>query len=156
DSASGLAVDVRLAGARAVVAQPADGYLVYAGGHESGATVLHRASPDGVEDLLCFDDRPKLSQVSYQLALTGQTKGLRLVSNTLELLDAGGAPRLRVTPPYLEGADGARTDAVLAVEGCAVDRSPAAPWGRAPIAPGATTCTLRVSWDDGLVKYPAV
>jgi hypothetical protein len=48
-------------------------------------------------------------------------KGLRLVANTLEMLDGGGAPRLRVAPPYLVGADGIQTDATLAVEGCAVD-----------------------------------
>ncbi len=63
--------------------------------------------------------------------------GLRLVAGVLEMLDAGGAPRLRVEPPYIVGADGARTDASLAVEGCAVDSNPAAPWGRRVTAPGA-------------------
>ena len=78
------------------------------------------------------------------------------MAGTLELLDAGGAPRLRVAPPFIVGADGARTDATLAVEGCAVDTNPAAPWGRPVTAPGAASCTLRVSWPDEAVAYPAV
>ena len=65
-----------------------------------------------------------LLKVSVAWLLSG------LVENTLEMLDAGGAPRLRVAPPFLVGADGARTDAMLAIAGCAVDKSAAAPWGR--------------------------
>ena len=72
------------------------------------------------------------------------------------MLDAAGTPRLRVAPPYIVGADGARTDATLAVEGCAVDSDPAAPWGRPVITPGAASCTVKVSWPDDGVAYPAV
>ena len=82
--------------------------------------------------------------------------GLRLVAGTLEMLDADGTPRLRVAPPYIVGADGARTDATLAVEGCAVDTDPAAPWGRPVTTPGAASCTVRVRWPDDGVAYPAV
>ncbi len=156
DASTQTAVDVSLKDARAVAAETAGGYVVYRNAHASGATVLHRALPTGTEDFVSFESRPRLPEVAYQLALGKGVSGLRLVAGTLEMLDAGGAPRLRVEPPYVVGADGARTDATLAVEGCAVDASAAAPWGRPVTAPGATTCTLRVSWDDGAVAYPAV
>lgn len=74
------------------------------------------------------------STVRYEVALGERVAGLRLVANTLEFLDAGGAPRLRMTP----------SDAWLVVEGCAVDTNPAAPWGRAVTAPGAPRCGVRV------------
>jgi RHS repeat-associated protein len=157
DAASGLAVDVSLAGARQdAEALVADGFVVYRGGHESGAALLHRPLPEGVEDYLAFDARPSAAVVTYRLALGAGVAGLRQVDGTLELLDAGGAPRLRVSPPYLVGADGARADAVLAVDGCAVDTNRASPWGRAVTSPGAAACTLRVGWEDAAVKYPAV
>src|SRR6185312_5300127 len=49
-----------------------------------------------------------------------------------------------------------RTDALVAIEGCGVDTDPAAPWGRQVIAPGASDCTVRVTWPDAQVAYPAV
>ena len=82
--------------------------------------------------------------------------GLRLVGGTLEVLDAAGTPRLRVAPPYIVGADGASTDATLAVTGCAVDTNPAPPWGRAVTAPGARVCQVKVSWPGSGVAYPAI
>jgi hypothetical protein len=42
-------------------------------------------------------------------------RGLRLVAGTLEFLDEGGAPRLRVSPPYIVGADGTTFEAALAL-----------------------------------------
>jgi hypothetical protein len=156
DTVTGLAVDVRLDGARDAEGEAGDGYLVYARAHASGATVLHRPMPDGVEDYLSFETRPSAAAVTYKVALAKGVAGLRLVEGTLELLDARGAPRLRVAPPYLVGADGVTTDAALAVEGCAVDRDPAPPWDRPVTAPGASTCTLRVSWKAEAVSYPAL
>jgi len=156
DPRTGMRVGVTLEGAREAVPQAADGYLVYVRGHISGATVLHRALPSGSEDLLAFPERPKTPAVVYRVAVGQGVGGLRLIENTLEMLDAGGAPRLRVSSPYVVGADGVRTDATLAVEGCAFDTSPAPPWGRPVTAPGSDACTLRVSWPDRAVAYPAV
>ena len=162
DVASGAGVDVWLQDARDVApqaqaqVQAADGYLIYPNAHVSGATVLHHALPIGTEDFVSFERRPLAPSVAYKVAVRTGAKGLRLVADTLEILDAGGAPRLRVSPPYLVSADGARTDAALSVEGCAVDTNPAAPWGRPVTAPGADTCTLRVSWNDKAVVYPAL
>ena len=72
------------------------------------------------------------------------------------MLDASGTPRLRVAPPYLVGGDGDRTEASLSVEGCAVDTSLDGPWDRPVTPPGAETCSLRVSWNNDKVVYPAL
>jgi hypothetical protein len=156
DARNGSAVDVSLVDALIADAEPADGYVVYRNAHISGATLLHRALPDGLEDFLAFDKQPPTPSVAYKMELREGVKGLRLVAGTLEILDAQGAPRLRVSPPYIVGADGVQTDATLAVEGCAVDKNPSAPWGRRVTAPGAGACTIRVSWPAESVKYPAV
>ena len=146
DLASELSVEVSLIESRDVQGEAAEGYVVYRGAHRSGATMLWRALPDGSEDYFSFETRPQEPSVSYSVALRHRVAGLRLVENTLEVLDAGGAPRLRVAPPFLVDVNGKRTDATLSIEGCAFDASPAAPWGRPVMAPGAETCVLHVSW----------
>ena len=156
DVASGLGVDVAMPGTRQVNALVGDGYAVYPRAHRSGATLLHLAHPSGLEDYVSFKASPRRASVSYTFTPSGSVKGLRLVENTLELLDAGGAPRVRVAPPYIVGANGAHVDARLAIEGCAVDRDPSGPWGREVTAPGASHCTLRVSWRGDSVTYPAI
>jgi RHS repeat-associated protein len=156
DAASGARVGVALVGARDAVAEAADGYVIYRGAHLSGAALLHRALPEGTEDLLAFEGRPAAAQVEYEIELEDGVSGLRLVSNTLEMVDSAGAPRLRVETPFLVGTDGTRTDALLAVAGCAVDTNPAGPWGRPVTAPGAGRCTLQVSWPSEKVHYPAI
>src|SRR5262252_4989685 len=156
DGATHVSVDVAVQEARDVPAVSVDGYSVYAHAHRSGATILERVLPTGAEDFVSFETRPAAPDVGYQITLGDGVSGLRLVADTLEMLDAGGTPRLRVEPPYIVGADGATTNAVLAVEGCALDTDPAAPWGRAVTAPGARTCTVRVSWPADQVVYPAV
>ena len=156
DGATQVAVDVTLVGAQDVAAQSVDGYNVYPHAHASGATMLERALPTGAEDFISFETRPAVPEVDYGLALGQDVGGLRLVEGTLEVLDDEGAPRLRAEIPFIVGADGVRTDATLAVEGCAVDASPAAPWGRDVTPAGADSCTLRVRWPDEQVKYPAI
>jgi hypothetical protein len=156
DAATGTAIDVSLEGAREARALVGEGYLVYERAHVSGATVLHRPLRAGLEDYLSFDRRPTAPSISYKVALGKGVAGLRLVANTLEMLDASGAPRLRAAPPYLTGANGAQTDATLAVEGCAFDRNPAPPWDRPVTEPGASSCVVRVAWDDAAVRYPAI
>jgi hypothetical protein len=153
DAASGTAIGVTLRDARESAGQPSGGSLVYPRAHASGATLIHRPLPAGTEDFLSFETKPKRPEIAYDVALGSAVRGLRLVAGTLEILDAGGAPRLRVAPPFVVGADGARTDATIAVEGCAVDTNPAAPWGRPITAPGGGLCKVRVVWND---EYPAV
>jgi hypothetical protein len=153
---SQLALSARLRETRDVAGEPADGYVVYPNAGPSGSTLLHRATDEGTEDYLTFERAPSAPEVSYQVELSAQVAGLRLVSNTLELLDAGGDPKLRVEPPYLISADGSRVEAQLAVRGCNVDDSPVEPWDRPTTDPGARSCDVHVSWDGAAVEYPAV
>jgi RHS repeat-associated protein len=154
--ASQTAVNVTLTGAKDVAAQIADGYFVYPHAYAGDATLLHRVSEAGSEDYLSFENAPPKATIDFRMDLKKGVAGLRLVERTLELLDASGTPQLRVAPPYVVGADGARTEATLAVEDCAVDTSPAAPWGREVTSPGASSCTVRVRWPDEGVVYPAL
>jgi RHS repeat-associated protein len=156
DAATGTAVDVTLQGAAAVAGQAADGYVVYPAASATGANVVQRAIASGTEDFVALDAKPTATQVAYDVSLGIGAAGLRLVGGTLEVLDAGGTPRLRVAPPYIVGADGAQTDATLAVAGCAVDTNPAPPWGRRVTPPGAKSCQVSVTWPGTGVVYPAI
>jgi len=109
---SDTSIDVRLRDVRDVPAEVADGYVVYRNALR-GATLLHRPSPDGVEDFVSFETRPATPEIAYDVGMGLGAQGFRLTNDTLEVLDAKGAPRLRVSPPYLVGADGIRTDAKL-------------------------------------------
>src|SRR6266496_3158552 len=156
DTTSAVAVDVTLQGAVAVAGTVVNGFVVYPGGHSSGADVLQRSVVAGSEDFLAFGSKPSSQQITYALTRGAGAAGLRLVANTVEILDASGVPRLRIAPPFIVGSDGTRTDATLAVTGCAVDTNPAGPWGRAVTPPGASTCTVKVSWPGSGVSYPAI
>jgi hypothetical protein len=156
DASTGTAVDVSLTGALPVAGQVANGYVLYPAALPSGGTVLHRALANGSEDFVSMPSRPAKAEVDYSVVLDPTVAGLRLVGGTLEFLDASGAPRLHVAPPYVVGADGATTDGTLAVTGCSVDTDPSPPWGRPVTAPGAATCTVRVTWPGASVTYPAI
>ncbi|OJT26916.1 hypothetical protein BO221_02585 [Archangium sp. Cb G35] len=156
DLASGLSLDVALEGASAAKAEVVDGYVVYPDAHAGGADVVHRFTAEGTEDYLAFERAPTVPEVHYGLSLGAGVAGLRLVEDTLELLDGSGAPRLRMAPPYLVGADGHVTRAHVSVEGCEVDTRAQAPWERPVTAPGARECRVRVGWNAEEVRYPAV
>ncbi len=155
DTHSELSISVSLRGARDVEAELADGLVVYRQGHRDGADLIHRVTAEGAEDYLYFSRAPAAAEVSYDVALGAKVAGLRLVENVLEFLDGQGAPRLRVSPPYLIDARGQHHSAQLAVEGCGYDASPAAPWDRPVVDPGARSCAVRVRW-GGQVAYPAL
>lgn len=157
DKQSGLEAAVALRGASEAEAEIVDGQVVYRKAAAFGtADLVHRPSAEGTEDFILFDESPGEESLVYEMALSANVAGLRLVENTLELIDEGGAPRLRVAPPYVIGADGQRHDATLSVKGCAFDTNPAAPWGRKPIAPGASECEVEVAWGERGVSYPAI
>jgi hypothetical protein len=156
DLASGMTLDVALEGARPAKAEVVDGYVVYPDAHPEGADVVHRFTPEGTEDYLSFERAPSVPEVRYGMSLGAGVAGLRLVDDTLEVLDGSGAPRLRMAPPYLVGADGRVTQAHVSVEGCAVDTRSSAPWERPVTAPGSRQCRVRVGWNAGAVTYPAV
>jgi Kelch motif protein/galactose oxidase-like protein len=155
DPGSQLGIGVSLKGARSVPRRALGALSVYAGGASDGATLVLSSSERGVEDFIAFDAAPA-GPVEYRVELDPNVLGLRLIDRTLEFLDASGTPRLRVAPPYLIGADGRVARAELTVSGCAVDENPAPPWGRPPLAPGASECDVRVAWSDTAVAYPAL
>jgi hypothetical protein len=156
EPSSALGIRVSLVGARPVARQSLDALAVYAGAAGDGTTLVLQPSQAGVEDFIAFAAPPARPVLEYRVELDTRVAGLRLVERTLEFVDASGAPRLRVAPAYLVGADGMRSSAELAVVDCAVDVSPAPPWGRPPIAPGAPACRVRVSWDAPASAYPAL
>ncbi|XXF77002.1 Ig-like domain-containing protein [Myxococcaceae bacterium GXIMD 01537] len=156
DTHSGLALEVALQGASPARAQVVDGYVVYPDAYTDGGDVVHRLVPEGTEDYLTFERAPAVPEVRYALRLGDGVAGLRLVADTLEVLDGSGAPRLRMAPPYLVGADGRVTRASVSVPDCAVDTRPTAPWGRPVTEPGSRRCQVRVGWGAGAVAYPAV
>ncbi|MEO8179083.1 MAG: kelch repeat-containing protein [Deltaproteobacteria bacterium] len=156
DARSELAIHVHSSGARAVAAQSVGALSVYAEAHGSGTALLLQPNEHGLEDYVSFSAPPAEPRVEYRVALGPEVRGLRLVARTLEFLDAGGAPRLRVEPPVVIGADGVRTPAALELSDCDVDLNPAAPWGRPSRDPGASSCALRVTCDPERVLYPAL
>jgi hypothetical protein len=155
DSRSSLGLSFRMRGAAPSAAEAGEGYLVY-GNAVSGGALLARSSEEGIEDYVVFQRRPAAPEVRYEIQLSSDVAGLRLVENTLEAVDAQGAPRLRIAPPFLVDASKARIDATLRVEGCSVDTNPAGPWGRPAVAAGADHCGVVVAWNDADVTYPAV
>jgi hypothetical protein len=151
-----MSIHVTLEDALDSRAATADGYVVYRRAHASGADILHRVTPTGTEDFIAFESAPLTPAVHYAIALGDEVAGLRLVGNSLELLDRKGTPRLRVVPPILVDRDGKQHLAALAVEDCGVDTNPSAPHRRPVIAPASARCVLRVSWNDRHVIYPAL
>lgn len=156
DEATKLEAYVSLKGASEARAEVAEGSVVYVGGMLGGGDLVHRPNALGTEDFILFDEAPPSERLEYAVTLGEKVAGLRLVEDVLELIDEGGAPRLRVASPYVVDAEGERHDASLSVEGCAVDTNPAAPWGRAPTAAGASSCTVVVDWRERGVSYPAI
>ena len=149
-------IRVKHKAARDVAAQLADGYAVYPSGSAAGTDLIVRTKADGIEDFVVLEKRPERASASYEVTLNSEIAGVRLLSNTIEFLDHEGTPRLRVPPPYLVDSDNKRIDATLAVRGCAVDSSPAPPWGRKVTPPGAQSCDVDVAWSDASVRYPAL
>lgn len=153
DVRSGMRAAFALAGASPAPLALADGLALYPGAAPGGADVIHRPRPNGTEDFVVYPQRPAAERLAYTLDVTG-VAGLRLVARTLELLDAKGSPRLRVAPPYVLDARGARRVASIDVEGCAFQTDPRAPWGRPIVPPGASSCTVVVRWDGAGLTYP--
>jgi hypothetical protein len=154
DDATRVAIDVRLRGALDVGVAVGEGIARYAGVLE-GADWIHRVHAEGSEDFVVFEQRPASEEIDYEVDV-GQVAGLRLVSNVLEFLDETGTPRLRVGRPWIASSDGAQREATLALEGCAADTDPRAPWGRKVTRPGARSCVVKVRWTGDEVRYPAI
>lgn len=132
-----------------------DGELVrFSGGYRGVGDVVMRVSDEGVEDFVELRARPSREELTYTVDVS-QAAGLRLVADTLELLDERGTPRVRVNPPWIRDANGERRPAHLALEGCSFDTSVHPPWDRPVTAPGQRECIMHVSW-EAQAAYPLV
>lgn len=156
DASSGMTVEIGLDGATDAWGETARGFVVYRQGHESGADRIYWPMADGAEDYLHFEHPPAKEELIYELVLGTRVAGIRFVADTVELVDAGGTPRLRMTPPFVVDADGVVHKASVEIVGCAYDQDPRAPWGRAVTQPGANKCGMRVIWAGQSVRYPAL
>jgi hypothetical protein len=148
------AVAFSLRGAHPVPWRVDEGGWLAARAAPGGGDVRLRRRSGGVEDWVTIptaDEAP--DALRYDVDLRG-ADGLRAVGGVVEIVDAGGAPRLRIGPALVVDAEGATRAAALDVEGCAADRSAAPPWGRAVTAPGAARCTVVVRWDARGLRYP--
>ncbi len=122
---------------------------------QEGVHAFRRVAWDGVEDFYQVEKPRAVLEFSYDLAL-GDVAGLRLVDRTLELLDAGGAPRIRATTPVVIDRDGVRRAGEILVSGCAYDTSGQGPWGRPVTAPGASSCVVTMRIDGRGLSYPVL
>jgi hypothetical protein len=147
EASSAFSSRIALRGTAAVNGEAADGYVVYPNAYLGEADVLAKPSPDGVEDYVLFRRRPAEQKLRYTIILGESIPSLRLVANSLELLDATGAPRLRMQSPWAVDEAGHRVNVVVSVTDCAVDTDPRAPWGRPIRRAGLPTCNVELSWE---------
>jgi hypothetical protein len=158
DERSAVAMRVRpRAGSLPTVARAAEvveGKVLYRHALGRGAHLVHAPLPGGSEELVVLESQASAgATLAWELELAGAAAGVRLVAGTVEVLDAGGAPRLRMARPWVQDAAGTRRWADVELGGCAHDTSPAPPWGRAPVPPGGP-CTVTLRWDAAGLSYP--
>ncbi len=155
DVQSGLALRASLIGARPVLAAKLQGRdTTFDAPLGPDTRMLVRRGPAGAEDFVAFMRKPRDERLVYRVELT-RGAGARFVGRTFELLDATGAPRLRMAPPWLLDARGRTLDVGVAVRGCAVDTDPRAPFRR-PIVPARRACEVTLSWGAVGAEYPLV
>ncbi len=152
EGASRVGVSFQLARANASQHAPSelsidDGMIVSEA--RAGAQSLYRVNARGVEDFVLLERAPAKGELVYDIEALG-ARALRLVGGTLEVLDAYGAPRLRVKRPYVIDARGVRHVATLAIHDCPVDRDERAPWGRELIELDRDRCRLGVQYDASI------
>ena len=120
-----------------------------------GVHAFRRTTGDGVEDFYEVFTASELLAFRYDVTLAG-VAGLRVIDGSVELLDAGGAPRLRVPTPVTYDSAGVVRVGTADIENCAVDRDPRGPWGRKVVPPGGATCTLVVRFDARGLRFPVL
>ena len=147
-----VAIEVKLLGALPARGEATHDAVVYPSAI-AGATWVHVPLLVGDEEYFVYPSRPLENELRYELSFS-HVAGLRLVSGVLELLEADGNPVLRTRAPTIVDADGRAREGSIAVEGCVVDRDEAPPWGRAPIAPKSSRCTVVTRWSDEGLSYP--
>jgi len=154
DVGSGVGLSARLVGVGALAARQTSRGVRFDGALGPGTTLLVRRTARGVEDFAGFAAAPAVERLTYRVTPT-RGAGVRLVGRTLELLDARGAPRVRMAPPWLLDAGGHRIDVDVHVTGCALDHDPRAPFGR-PVTRSGRVCDVELSWEGSGAAYPLV
>ena len=122
----------------------------------AGATVLHRALPRGPRTSSHSTRSRRRREIAYDLAL-----GEGAARPAAGRRHAGGAGRGRRAaaaraPPYIVGADGAPTDATLAVDGLRGRHQPGRAVGAGRDRAGRAALPVKVSWPGSGVAYPAI
>jgi hypothetical protein len=145
----------RLRGSRHRIAEKSQGQILYRDAIPGGGDIAFRATAHGAEDFITLPS-PTVTSLAYELTLDSRVAGLRLVANSLELLDARGYPRLRVQTPYLLDSSRKRLPIALSVDGCNVTTNPAAPFDRPVIPPGSSHCILHLNWNAAAAHYPII
>ncbi|HVU05664.1 MAG TPA: kelch repeat-containing protein [Polyangiaceae bacterium] len=153
DPGSAMSVAFRLEGATSRTGTRGPDVVVFPGAGPEKSDVRFRAEGGVLEDFVRYSSAPRVRATAYRVQTSG-VSGLRLVSDVLEFLDAGGAPRLRMAAPFVTDARGNHA-AHVDVSGCAVDRDPSGPWGRPTVPPGSEVCRVVVSFADAPLDYPA-
>ncbi|MDI1476685.1 kelch repeat-containing protein [Polyangium sp. y55x31] len=155
DTRSALAVEVALTGAREVAGEAGAGIVAYPAGYRGVADIVHHPTESGAEDYVFFRNAlPDVPELRYTITLGENVAGLRLVGQTLELLDADGVPRLRMAPPWAKDGDGKTVWMNVAVEGCKISTDARLPMGRPVVDPGARQCEVKLSWEGTSVRAP--
>jgi len=122
---------------------------------EPGVTMFRRVDAEGLDDVFEVSSPRDTLSFEYQVSLRG-AGGLRLVENTLEVLDRDGAPRVRMPAPIVADAHGVHRVGRIEVRGCAVDRDPRGPWGRPLVPAGKDECEVVASVDGRGLSYPVL
>ncbi|MEJ7731733.1 MAG: hypothetical protein WKG00_21295 [Polyangiaceae bacterium] len=95
-----------LDGTSPTVARAADvveGKVLYRHALGRGAHRVQVPLPGGSEELVVLGSEASAgTTLAWDLELAGAAAGVRLVAGTVEVLDAGGAPRLRMARPWVE------------------------------------------------------
>lgn len=145
DRATGMRVEVSLPESTHAPAEVTGDTITYRDALGTGRDLIQRRTAAGVEDFVGVGDEGATS-IRYAIRLTRGVASLRLVGDTLEMLDASGAPRLRAARPRVLDEDGNARPVRVALHGCAFDADTRAPWGRALPPPGSDLCTLELAW----------
>lgn len=110
-----IAIELLPRGARDVLARLEDGLVVYAGAYED-TDVLYKATPTHLDEYLLLRTARAPTEWRYRADAGSGVVGIVQAGNSVEVVDARGAPWLRAAPPVATDANGARVEGTIRVE----------------------------------------
>lgn len=147
----GMIAVVKLDGSLPGRAHIVDGVAVYPaalpGGH-----VLYNSQKDVIEDFVVLRNS-RQNAVEYLVGINDAVKGVRLMGNSVEFLDAVGVPQIRMAPPVIIDSTGAVEAADVDVTDCDINTNPE-PFIPPAIVPGSDHCRVTITWDASRLQYP--